>query len=136
MGGDHLLPKVSGIDADSSERKNISESRAKIFKSKYLPTLKVFPQTKEFLETLQTCGLETIIAALKKASCSATEVVMIGDTPYDIEAALQAGVQCIGFSCGGWKRDQLSKAVEVYEGPEDLLEKLSVSILKRSQSRG
>ena len=29
---------------------------------------------------------------------------MIGDTPYDVEAARRAHVRVIAFECGGWGR--------------------------------
>jgi phosphoglycolate phosphatase-like HAD superfamily hydrolase len=38
---------------------------------------------------------------------------MIGDTPYDVEAALRAGIQIIALTCGGWKADDLKGAVSV-----------------------
>ena len=42
---------------------------------------------------------------------------MIGDTPYDIEAATRAGVETIAFRCGGWKDADLRGAVAIYDGP-------------------
>ena len=54
---------------------------------------------------------------------------MIGDTPYDIEAATRAGLKSIAFRSGGWKDDDLRGAVEIYDGPADLLEHLDQSIL-------
>src|SRR3954467_6470327 len=43
MGGDKLLPAVTGIDAESAEGKAISKRRGEIFLAKYLPTLKPTP---------------------------------------------------------------------------------------------
>jgi len=39
MGGDKLLPKVTGIDSESPEGKKISDRRGEIFDAKYLPHL-------------------------------------------------------------------------------------------------
>jgi HAD superfamily hydrolase (TIGR01509 family) len=51
------------------------------------------------------------------------EVIVIGDTPYDAEAAAKAGLRTIGVLCGGFSRDSLQKAgcIAIYEGPTDLL---------------
>ena len=38
--------------------------------------------------------------ALKKLGITASEAVAIGDTPYDAEAARQAGIPTIGMLCG------------------------------------
>jgi HAD superfamily hydrolase (TIGR01509 family) len=46
--------------------------------------------------------LDIIEAALKRAKASPEQAIMIGDTPYDIEAARRAGVATIAFRSGGW----------------------------------
>jgi phosphoglycolate phosphatase-like HAD superfamily hydrolase len=57
---------------------------------------------------------------------------MIGDTPYDIEAAQRAGVGTIALRCGGhWSDEQLARAVAIYDDPEDLLEHYVLSPFKR-----
>ena len=48
MGGDQLLPRVTGIDADSPEGKAITETRAMLFRQ-VLPTLRAFPKARELL---------------------------------------------------------------------------------------
>ena len=72
---------------------------------------------------------DIVRAALKRANASPTDAVMIGDTPYDIEASLRAGVEIIAFRCGGWTDDHLKGAVAIYDGPWDLLSRLSNSPL-------
>ena len=61
--------------------------------------------------------------ALKKLGITASEAVAIGDTPYDAEAARQAGIPTIGMLCGGFTETDLRKAgcVAVYPGPAALL---------------
>jgi phosphoglycolate phosphatase-like HAD superfamily hydrolase len=49
---------------------------------------------------------------------------MIGDTPYDVEAASRAGVKTIAFRCGGWDDQALRGAIAIYDGPWDLLARL------------
>ena len=74
---------------------------------------------------------DIIQAALERAGVSPGEAVMIGDTPYDIEAARRAGVRTIAFRSGGWNDDKLQDAVAIYDGPWDLLEQLDQSLLRR-----
>src|SRR5262249_49565411 len=64
---------------------------------------------------------DIVQAALDGADLSAHEAVMLGDTPYDIEAAIKAGVKVIAFRSGGWDDEALAGAIAVYDGPADLL---------------
>jgi HAD superfamily hydrolase (TIGR01509 family) len=65
---------------------------------------------------------DVIGAALRKGDLRPDEAVMIGDTPYDIAAAVTLGVQTIALRCGGWWDDaSLSGAVALYDDPADLL---------------
>jgi HAD superfamily hydrolase (TIGR01549 family) len=171
MGGDKLLPEVSGISEETEEGKRIGERRAEIFKERYLPELKAFPKTKELLRHMRARGLKLVVAssakedelksllklagaddlieektssddaenskpdpdiikaALDAAKLSADEVVMIGDTPYDVESASRAGVRVIGVRSGGWKDGDLRGAIAIYDGPADLLENYESSPL-------
>jgi phosphoglycolate phosphatase-like HAD superfamily hydrolase len=67
---------------------------------------------------------DIVAAALKKAGASADQAVMIGDTPYDVEAARRAGIKIIAFRCGGWSDEDFDGATFVCEGPEELLTEL------------
>lgn len=64
---------------------------------------------------------DIIHAALKKLGLPPKETVMIGDTPYDLEAAAQAGVELIGVRCGGWTDPELAGAAAIYNDPADIL---------------
>lgn len=75
---------------------------------------------------------DIVKAALKRAKAAPPEAIMIGDTPYDIEAARRAGVACIAFRCGGWGDADLANAIEIYDGPWDLLQRLDESALRQS----
>jgi HAD superfamily hydrolase (TIGR01509 family) len=72
---------------------------------------------------------DIVTAAIRRLKCKAAETMMVGDTPYDIEAARAAGSSCIGFRCGGWDDESLSGAVAIYDGPLDLLGGLAKSPL-------
>jgi HAD superfamily hydrolase (TIGR01509 family) len=63
---------------------------------------------------------DIVQAALEKSSSAHQESIMIGDTPFDIEAARKAGVAAIAFKSGGHDAD-LEGALAVYENPADLL---------------
>ena len=60
-------------------------------------------------------------ATLKKMGYAADEVVMLGDTPYDIEAAQKIGIGTIAVRCGGWGDRELAGAIAIYDDPADLL---------------
>jgi HAD superfamily hydrolase (TIGR01509 family) len=171
MGGDKLMPEVSGIEEDSRLGQAISKRRGEIFKGEFLPKLQSFKGARELVDAVGERGLmavaassaskedlkallkvagvddlmdektssddaedskpdpDIIQAALKRAKASPVEAIMIGDTPYDIEAARRAGVGAIAFRCGGWKDEDLKDATAIYDGPWDLLDRISESRL-------
>ena len=172
MGGDKLLPKVCGLDAESGEGKRISDRRQAIFLGKYLPHLRPTRGAGELLgllkgrglrlavassakkdelePLLKICGADGVIeaatssddadrskpdsdivrAALGQLGLPPDEVVLIGDTPYDVEAARKAEVRVIALRCGGWGDADL-KADAVYDDPADLAAYLDRSPLAR-----
>lgn len=171
MGGDKLMPEVSGLTEDSPEGERISTRRREIFTSKYLPRLKRFPGSSELVAAVKGRGLTAVAAssakkdelkklleiagaaallddatssddaeeskpdpdivqaALKQAKSRPADAVMVGDTPYDVEAARRAGVRMIAFRSGGWRDEDLAGAEAVYDGPADLLARLDESPL-------
>jgi HAD superfamily hydrolase (TIGR01662 family) len=169
MGGDKLIPTLTGIDAESSEGKKISELKKEYF-SKQFSNLKAFPKVKELVEALKKCGIQIAIASsakeseverfskmlgiqslvsstsssdevksskpdpdvvevvLDKLKVDPKEALMIGDTPFDIDAAKKAGVRTIALRCGGyWSDNDFQGAIAIYDSPEDLLNKLEES---------
>ncbi|MEH2124904.1 HAD family hydrolase [Nostoc sp.] len=64
---------------------------------------------------------DIVEAALSKLNIQASSVVMLGDTPYDIESANKAGVSVIALRCGGFDDSQLKDAIAIYDDPSDLL---------------
>ena len=74
---------------------------------------------------------DIVQAAIEESAMSPKHLVMIGDTPYDIEAAAKAGVRTIAFRCGGWTDDKLKGAIEIYDGPADLLAHYEASLIGR-----
>lgn len=173
MGGDKVLPAVTGLQEDSKEGERILERRGEIFREKYLKTLKPFEGTRELLQQisnegaklvvatsaseedlkglLQQAGIEDLIdkaansddaeeskpapdiveAAMKRGKVDVGEAIMIGDTPYDIGAATNAGIPIIAFRSGGWEPEELRGAIAIYDGPADLLTRYSSSPLRK-----
>jgi HAD superfamily hydrolase (TIGR01509 family) len=72
---------------------------------------------------------DIVLAAVKRAKLDARELVMIGDTPYDVAAARGASVRIIAMRSGGWGDADLAGAIRVYEGPADLLARWDASPL-------
>lgn len=72
---------------------------------------------------------DIVQAALRRIGARADEAVMIGDTPYDVEAAGRAGVGTIALRCGGWDDRALAGALAVYDSPADLLARYEESPL-------
>ncbi|HET9220618.1 MAG TPA: HAD family hydrolase [Terriglobia bacterium] len=65
---------------------------------------------------------DIIQAALSKAGENARAAIMIGDTPYDVEAARRAGVPIITVRCGGtWTDADLRGSVAIFDDPADVL---------------
>lgn len=180
MGSDKLLPRLTGIDAESEEGKQLIARRMEIFTKEYLPAIQPFGGARELVERLRASGLEVVVAtsanddelrglmrvlgtewlledatnssdaerskpdpdivrvAVDKTGVGPGSCVMIGDTPYDVEAATRAGVRIIGVRCGGWDDESLRGAVEIYDDPADLLARSELSVLAEAlrPSRG
>lgn len=71
---------------------------------------------------------DIVQVALQKAQCSAGEAVMLGDTPYDVQAAKKAGVPAIALRCGGHPDSALVGALAVYDDVADLLANFDSSV--------
>ena len=174
MGGDKLMPEVSGIAEDSVQGTAIVKRRGEIFTSEFLPRLEPFIDADRLVAAVKDRGLtavaassaqkdelaallelagakwlmdaatssddadeskpapDIIEAALKRASASPAQAIMIGDTPYDIEAARRAGVETIAFRSGGWSDVDLKGAIAIYDGPWDLLAQIDDSPINRA----
>jgi phosphoglycolate phosphatase-like HAD superfamily hydrolase len=69
--------------------------------------------------------------ALKKLGLEGSDVIAVGDTPYDAEAALKARITPIGVLCGGFTEVSLRQAgcADIYPGPAALFARFTESIL-------
>jgi HAD superfamily hydrolase (TIGR01549 family) len=173
MGGDKVLPELTGLQEESEEGERILARRGEIFREQYLPTLKPFTNARELLQKISDDGMKLVVAtsaseedlkgllkqagiedlidkaansddaeeskpapdiveaAMKRGKVDVGEAIMIGDTPYDIGAATNAGIPIIAFQSGGWEPEELRGAIAVYGGPEDLLSRYSSSPLRK-----
>lgn len=69
-------------------------------------------------------------AALEKLEHPrAEETLVVGDTPWDIEAARKAGLRTIAVRCGGFKDEDLRGAMAIFDDPADLLGRYEASPL-------
>jgi HAD superfamily hydrolase (TIGR01509 family) len=66
---------------------------------------------------------DVVAAAVKKLGLSPAECALLGDTPYDARSARDAGVVCLGLTCGGHDEKTLrgAGAREVWRDPADVL---------------
>ena len=67
---------------------------------------------------------DLILAALEKAQTESA--VMVGDTPWDVEAASKAGVETLCVITGGWSKQELREAgaIAVFESVDELRQRL------------
>ena len=65
---------------------------------------------------------DIVIAALHRTGAAPDRTVMIGDTPYDVEAARRAGIRAVALRCGGhWFDTDLKGAIHIADDPAGLL---------------
>ena len=64
---------------------------------------------------------DVVRAALDRLGLPPGDVVLIGDTAYDIESGANAGVSTIALRSGGWADADLAGAIAIYDDPADLL---------------
>lgn len=80
---------------------------------------------------------DIVHAALQRAGVQPVEAMMVGDTPYDVEAARAAGVDTIALRCGGWWDDAaLAGAVALYDDPAALVRAWQASPIYRRRIPG
>jgi HAD superfamily hydrolase (TIGR01509 family) len=72
---------------------------------------------------------DIVEAALNKLGLEPSQVLMVGDTPDDIESADACGIGVVAVRCGGFSDAQLKGAVAIYADPADLLRQYDTSPL-------
>jgi HAD superfamily hydrolase (TIGR01509 family) len=77
-------------------------------------------------------------AAMKRlGDISPKDCLVVGDSPYDAEAAGKAGIRSIGFLSGGFPEDDLRRAgyESIYEGTHDLFAQYDESCFRQESPR-
>lgn len=76
---------------------------------------------------------DIVRAALDAVGVAPEDALMVGDTVFDVQAALAAGVACVALTCGGIPSADLHEAgaAAVYGNPSELLQDLDDSPLGR-----
>jgi phosphoglycolate phosphatase-like HAD superfamily hydrolase len=64
---------------------------------------------------------DSVQAALDQLDTEPGLTLMVGDSPYDIEAATRAGLGTIALRCGGWADRDLWESIAIYQDPKALL---------------
>lgn len=64
---------------------------------------------------------DIVAAAVRKSGAKPDELIMVGDTPYDVQASIGAQVQLVAVLSGGWSIAELSGAIAIYDHPADIL---------------
>jgi HAD superfamily hydrolase (TIGR01509 family) len=62
MGGDQVLPRLTGLDEASAAGRHVLQRRGEIFRTHYLPRLRAFPGARELLARLRKDGRRLIVA--------------------------------------------------------------------------
>ena len=63
MGGDKLVPYVSGFSESSPTGSRVSDRRAEIFRTRYLASLRPFPRVRELVQRLVRDGFAVAVAS-------------------------------------------------------------------------
>ena len=77
---------------------------------------------------------DLLSVAVEQHGLDPQRTVVVGDTVWDVEAALKAGLPCIGLTCGGIGAAELEEAgaEAVFADPAGLLEHLDDSPIGRA----
>jgi HAD superfamily hydrolase (TIGR01509 family) len=74
---------------------------------------------------------DLVQAAIDRSGLPAEQLVMLGDTPYDVAAARKAGVRTVGVRSGGFRDSELQGAAAIYDDAADLLRHFDDSPFRR-----
>lgn len=89
MGGDKLLPAVAGLNADSALGRDVGARRAELFRTRFLPQLKAFPQTRQLLIALRGKGMKLAVATSAKQD-ELDALLQVAQVPDLLEGAASA----------------------------------------------
>jgi phosphoglycolate phosphatase-like HAD superfamily hydrolase len=62
MGGDKVLPRLTGLHEESDEGRKVLDRRGEIFRARHLQTCRPFPDARELLLRMRDDGIKLVIA--------------------------------------------------------------------------
>jgi HAD superfamily hydrolase (TIGR01509 family) len=175
-GGDQLMPVFLAQTEIAAQGKDLENHRSRIFKERYLPAVRAFPDVRALFLRLRDDGVRIALASSAKkdevevykkiagiqdlvevetssddaekskphpdifvatlarlGGIQPRDVIVVGDTPYDMEAARKARVPAVGVLCGGFPEASLRQmgCIGIYRGPAHLLSTYDISPLRR-----
>jgi phosphoglycolate phosphatase-like HAD superfamily hydrolase len=65
--------------------------------------------------------------ALRRVRCERESAIVLGDTPYDLMAAVRARLRSVALRCGGWSDSALALAEAIFDDPLDLVGRFNTS---------
>jgi HAD superfamily hydrolase (TIGR01509 family) len=86
MGGDKLMPEVSGLDEESPQGSQIAEDRGAIFKDDYLPHIKPLRDARKLVAAIKARGY-TAVAASSAQKDELTPLLKIAGAEWLMDAA-------------------------------------------------
>jgi phosphoglycolate phosphatase-like HAD superfamily hydrolase len=130
-GGDQLMPVFLSEEEVKESGEKLAARRGEIFKEKYLPKIQKFEKQTSSDDAEKSKPFPDIFAAAleRLGNPPVEETIVVGDTPYDIEAAGKINLRTIGMRCGGFPEETLKDAIAVYDDPADLLARYDESPL-------
>lgn len=162
-GGDQLMPVFLSQATIKDSGSALEKHRADVFKTRFLPTVKPFPEVRSLFERIKRDGKVVVLASSAKddelkvykriaeiedlvdgsttsedaekskpypdifqaalKQLAHTDAIVVGDTPYDAQAAAKAGLKTVGLLSGGFAEQDLRAAgcIAIYRDPADLL---------------
>jgi beta-phosphoglucomutase-like phosphatase (HAD superfamily) len=80
---------------------------------------------------------DIFLAAVERLQLPPAECVVVGDSPFDAQAATKAGIRSIGFLSGGFPRADLTAAgfTTLYAGAADVLANYESTLFHRESPR-
>ncbi|HVU50376.1 MAG TPA: HAD family hydrolase [Polyangia bacterium] len=73
------------------------------------------------LEDISWPRLDVLDAAFSRLGTDAPATLLVGDSPFDIEAAHTVGIGTIALRTGGWEDRDLDEALAIFDDPRAML---------------
>lgn len=78
MGGDTLLPEVTGLAKDTPRGQRLSDRWGEIFRERYLSGLRPFPEARNLVARMRAEGLRLVVASSGERELLDTLIALVG----------------------------------------------------------